>query len=90
MKTLKSILKSRFAGILLIFIGHLILLNILAETNIVGSLFAAGAHVPRLNIITAIIFICFRLLALIYLPGLLLGWAGKLLIEKYTRNSTFH
>jgi hypothetical protein len=78
MKILKLIFQNQFSAPIFIFAGHLILLYVMAGTNLVSSLFAAGDHIPKFKIFIAVIFLALRLFAILYLPG----WAIFILFKK--------
>ncbi len=58
------------AGILVL---HELLLRWMDEGNIIASLFAAGGHVPVSTLLLAFLFLTVRLVAVLFLPGLILG-----------------
>lgn len=60
---------------------HVVLILWLAETNTVATIFAAGRHVPPLTLATAGLFVLARLLAVLFLPGLILSRLGMLAFD---------
>ena len=67
------------AGILAI---HEVLLRWMDEGNIVASLFAAGGHVPVSTLLLAFLFLTVRLVAVLFLPGLILSAVVASLMNK--------
>lgn len=68
---------------------HFILLDWLAEKNVVATIFAAGTHVPRLTLACAGAFMAIRLLALLLLPGIILSRAGMYVVDlRMKKNDT--
>ncbi|MEQ8223658.1 MAG: hypothetical protein ABRQ37_15200 [Candidatus Eremiobacterota bacterium] len=55
-----------------IYILHLILLYWLAEKNIVSVILSAGEHTPKFAIFLAMTFIIIRVIAIVFLPAILL------------------
>ena len=86
-KTIKKILLSRPVGVVVIFLGHLILLHWLAATDTVAVLFAAGNHIPTGSLLLAIIFLVLRCLAILVLPGLLVAALGISLVRRWNRRT---
>jgi hypothetical protein len=64
----------------LLLLAHAVLLRVMAEQQIVASLFAAGKHVPRLTLMTAGCFVIVRLFAVLLLPGMILARLGLIVM----------
>ena len=56
---------------ILVWIIHAVLKFTLAEHDIVSTIFAAGAHLPRWMVSCAVLFAVIRVFVLIMVPGLL-------------------
>jgi hypothetical protein len=85
MNTIKALFKSRVIEITLVVLVHWFLLHWLAKNGVVAQLFAAGAHAPKLLVISAIIFILLRLVVLIILPGCLTWYLSVKLLDWWRR-----
>jgi len=59
-----------------LLLAHRALVAAMAHHNVVSVIFAAGAHVPRLTLATAILFLLVRFLAVLALPGMVLSRLG--------------
>ncbi len=61
-----------------VLVLHEVLLRWMDEGNVVASLFAADGHVPMMTLALACLFLAVRLVAVLFLPGLILsaivGW----------------
>ena len=55
-----------------IYILHMILLYWLAEKNIVSVILSAGEHTPKFAIFLAMTFIIIRVIAIVFLPAILI------------------
>jgi len=55
-----------------IYTLHLILLYGLAEKNVVSVILSAGEHTPKIAIFLAMTFIIIRVIAIVFLPAILL------------------
>jgi hypothetical protein len=57
---------------LFIYILHILLIYWLAEKNIVSVILSAGEHTPKFAIFLALTFIIIRVIAIVFLPAILL------------------
>jgi hypothetical protein len=85
---LKKILTNPFSTPVFILAVHLLLLYIMAGTNLIASLFAAGDHIPYHIIFIAIIFLILRLMSFLYIPGFIVVQLMKYTLNKRCRNKS--
>ena len=64
--------------------AHRLLIVHMAHHDVASAIFAAGAHVPRLTLLTAGLFLLVRCLAVLALPGLILARLGEVILAAVT------
>lgn len=64
-------------------VAHFVLIRVLAETQVVATLFACGEHTPTGTVVLAISFMVVRLFVAMLLPGVVLSAVGAWAIERW-------
>ncbi len=77
-KTTLAVCAAELAVVLLL---HRILIETLADGNIVSRIFAGGRHVPVTDMMLALLFISVRLLVALGLPGMILSRIGLVVFD---------
>lgn len=68
-----------------IYILHLVLLYWLAEKNIVSVILSAGEHTPKFAIFLAMTFIIIRVIAIVFLPAILVHDSWIMFMNLYKK-----
>jgi hypothetical protein len=84
MKRWKKALLMSVIEIVPILVLHAWMIRLMAEKNIVSTIFAAGRHVPLLTLATAGLFLLVRFFAVLYLPGMILSRIGLAIMDYYS------
>ena len=77
-KSTLAVCATELAVVLLL---HRILIETLADGNIVSRIFAGGRHVPVADMMLALLFIAVRLLVALGLPGMVLSRVGLVVFD---------